>query len=194
MLRCRGLRARPRDFWAILQETGADFAMGSELLGGFRRELFAIGSADLGKRRRVAVFQADSACETTQKFAGDLGNRIALLPQLAYWIRVSFYRLVHEVSGRQMSRALLWAISSVRQVRAVLKPSLRAGRLASVRVCHWSGAAVAATGFGRRRTAARRAYSLPRRGSTRTSAKQSESSRRLQFPAVCRKGSTVDVG
>lgn len=25
----------PRDFWALLQEMGPDFAMGPELLGGF---------------------------------------------------------------------------------------------------------------------------------------------------------------
>ena len=28
--------AAPRGFWALLQEMGADFAMGSGLLGGFR--------------------------------------------------------------------------------------------------------------------------------------------------------------
>ena len=48
---------------------GADFAMGPGLLCGFRRGLFAVGLADLGKRRRWVAFRADSACETAQKFA-----------------------------------------------------------------------------------------------------------------------------
>lgn len=48
---------------------GADFAMGSGLLRGFRRESFVVSFSDLGKRRRIAVFRADSACETAQKFA-----------------------------------------------------------------------------------------------------------------------------
>ena len=43
------------------------FRHGSGLLGGIRRGLFAAGLADLGKRRRVAVFRAGSACETAQK-------------------------------------------------------------------------------------------------------------------------------
>ena len=68
--------APPRGFWVVSQEMGADFAMGPGLLCGFWRELFAVGSADLGKRRRVAVFQAGSACETAQKFASDFGDRI----------------------------------------------------------------------------------------------------------------------
>ena len=38
----------PRDFWAVLQETGAGFA-------------------DLGKRWRRAAFRAYSACKTAQK-------------------------------------------------------------------------------------------------------------------------------
>lgn len=46
---------------------GADFAMSPGLLCGFRRGLFAVGSADLGKRRRWVAFRADSACETAQK-------------------------------------------------------------------------------------------------------------------------------
>lgn len=58
--------SRPCDFWMVLRETGADFAMGPGLLCGFRRELFAVGSADLGKRWRVAAFRADSPCETVQ--------------------------------------------------------------------------------------------------------------------------------
>ena len=48
---------------------GRRFRHGSGLLCGFRRELFAVGSVDLGKRRRVMAFRADSACETAQKFA-----------------------------------------------------------------------------------------------------------------------------
>ena len=43
------------------------FRHGPGLLCGFRRGLFAVGLADLGKRRRVAVFRAGSACETAQK-------------------------------------------------------------------------------------------------------------------------------
>ena len=35
----------------------------------FSAGLFAVGSADLGKRRRWVAFQADSTCETAQKFA-----------------------------------------------------------------------------------------------------------------------------
>ena len=48
---------------------GRRFRHGPGLLYGFRRGLFAVGSADLGKRRRRAAFRADSACETAQKFA-----------------------------------------------------------------------------------------------------------------------------
>lgn len=48
---------------------GVDFAMGPGLLCGFRRGLFAVSSADLGKCRRRAAFRADSACKTAQKFA-----------------------------------------------------------------------------------------------------------------------------
>ena len=66
----------PRDFWALLQEMGPDFAMGPGLLGGFPRALSAVGFADLGKRWRRAAFRAYSACETAQKFAGDFGDRI----------------------------------------------------------------------------------------------------------------------
>ena len=46
---------------------GRRFRHGPGLLCGFRRGLFAVGLADLGKRRRVAVFRAGSACETAQK-------------------------------------------------------------------------------------------------------------------------------
>lgn len=62
-------QARPCDFWAVSQEMGADFAMGLGLLGGCRRESFAVELADLGKRRRIVAFRAGSACETAQKFA-----------------------------------------------------------------------------------------------------------------------------
>ncbi len=61
------LWSRPCDFWAVLQETGADFAMGPGLLCGFRRGPFAVGFSDLGKCRRWVAFRADSACETAQK-------------------------------------------------------------------------------------------------------------------------------
>lgn len=57
----------PCGFWTVLQETGADFAMGPGLLDGFRRVLSAIGFVDLGKRWRRAAFRVGSACETAQK-------------------------------------------------------------------------------------------------------------------------------
>ncbi len=47
--------------------SGRRFRHGSGLLCGFRRGSFAVGSADLGKRRRRAAFRADLACETAQK-------------------------------------------------------------------------------------------------------------------------------
>lgn len=59
--------SRPCDFWMVLQETGADFAMGPGFLCGFRRGSFAASFSDLGKRRRCVAFRADSACETAQK-------------------------------------------------------------------------------------------------------------------------------
>lgn len=68
-------RLRPRGFWAVSQEMGADFAMGPELLCGFRRELFTVSFSDLGKRRRIAVFRADSACETAQKLQVGFASR-----------------------------------------------------------------------------------------------------------------------
>lgn len=61
--------APPRGFWVVSQEMGADFAMGPWLLCGFRRGLFAVGSADLGKRWRWMAIRADSTCETAQKLA-----------------------------------------------------------------------------------------------------------------------------
>lgn len=57
----------PPDFWAVLQEMGADFAMGSGLLGGSLRALCGSGSADLGKRWCPEVFRVESACKTAQK-------------------------------------------------------------------------------------------------------------------------------
>lgn len=42
-------------------------AAGPGLLCGFRRRLFIVEIADLGKRRRCTAFRADSACETAQK-------------------------------------------------------------------------------------------------------------------------------
>ena len=68
-------RSRPCGFWAVSQEMGPDFAMGPGLLCGFWRELFAVGSADLGKRRRVAAFRADSACGTAQKLQAGFAGR-----------------------------------------------------------------------------------------------------------------------
>ena len=47
--------------------SGRRFRHESGLLCGFRRGSFAVGSADLGKRRRRAAFRADLACETAQK-------------------------------------------------------------------------------------------------------------------------------
>ena len=60
-------RSRPRGFWTVSQEMGADFAIGPGLLGGFRRGSFAVSFSDLGKRRRVVAFRAGSPCETVQK-------------------------------------------------------------------------------------------------------------------------------
>ena len=65
-------RARPRGLWTVSQETGADFAMSPWLLCGFQRGLFAVGFADLGKRRRCTALRADSACETAQKLQAGL--------------------------------------------------------------------------------------------------------------------------
>lgn len=59
--------AAPRGFWALLQEMGADFAMGSGLLGGFRGALRGIDSDDLGKRWSCVAFQAESTCKTAQR-------------------------------------------------------------------------------------------------------------------------------
>ena len=79
--RCFGLRSHRR--WRLLRAllavapprllggfagNGRRFRHGPGLLHGFRRGLFAVGSADLGKCRRRAAFRADSACKTAQKF------------------------------------------------------------------------------------------------------------------------------
>ena len=87
---CRALARglAPRDFWTVLQEKGADFAMGPGLLGGFRRELFAVSFSDLGKRRRWVAFRADSPCETAQKFADGvrLRRRWRILTCVSVWL------------------------------------------------------------------------------------------------------------
>lgn len=57
--------SRPCGFWAVLQEKGADFAMGPGLLGGFRRELFAVSFSDLG--------ETPACCGVSGRFA--LRNR-----------------------------------------------------------------------------------------------------------------------
>lgn len=57
----------PLGFWALLQEMGADFAMGPELLGGFPQVLCESDFADLGKRWRSEAFRAEFACKTAQK-------------------------------------------------------------------------------------------------------------------------------
>lgn len=77
--RTHGCACRPRlllgpcDFWAVLQKMGHDFDMGSGLLCGFLRVLFASDIADLGKRWRCAAFWAESACKTAQKLR--MGHR-----------------------------------------------------------------------------------------------------------------------
>ena len=47
--------------------SGRRFRHGSGLLCGFRRGSFAVGFADLGKRRRIVAFRVGSACETAQE-------------------------------------------------------------------------------------------------------------------------------
>ena len=64
----------PCDFWTVLQETGADFAMDPGLLDGFRRVLSAVGFVDLGNRWRRAAFRVGSACETAQKLQTGLAS------------------------------------------------------------------------------------------------------------------------
>ena len=68
-------RSRPRGFWAVSQEMGADFAMSLDFCAVFDGGLFAAGSADLGKCRRRAAFRADSACETAQKLQVGFASR-----------------------------------------------------------------------------------------------------------------------
>ena len=80
-LRCRELRsrrhlwlprlrprARPPRVLGSFAGNGRRFRHGSLASVRFSAGLFAVGSADLGKRRRWAAFRADSACETAQKF------------------------------------------------------------------------------------------------------------------------------
>lgn len=69
--------SRPRGFWAVSQEMGADFAMGPGFLCDFWRELFAVSFSDLGKCRRWVAFRADSPCETAQK--SQVGLKVAHL-------------------------------------------------------------------------------------------------------------------
>ena len=61
---------------------GAVFAMGSGLLGGFRRALHGIDSDDLGKRWSCVAFRAESTCKTAQKLrAGSAGFAL-----IAFWL------------------------------------------------------------------------------------------------------------
>ena len=59
--------SRPLRILGGFAGNGRRFSHGPGLLCGFRRGSFAVGSADLGKRRRRAAFRAESACETAQK-------------------------------------------------------------------------------------------------------------------------------
>lgn len=71
----------PRDFWALLQENGPDFAMGSGLLRGFPRMLCESDSADLVKRCPYVAFLAKFACKTAQKLrAAFAGRKGAFVP------------------------------------------------------------------------------------------------------------------
>lgn len=59
---------------------GRRFRHSSGLLFGFRRGLFAVGFADLGKRRRIVAFRAGSACETARSCKwGSLALKVAHL-------------------------------------------------------------------------------------------------------------------
>lgn len=76
------LRVPPPDFWGLLQEMGADFAMVSGLLGGFRGALRGIDSDDLGKRWSCVAFRAESTYKTAQKLrAGSAGFAL-----IAFWL------------------------------------------------------------------------------------------------------------
>lgn len=61
---------------------GADFAMVSGLLGGFRGALRGIDSDDLGKRWSCVAFRAESTYKTAQKLrAGSAGFAL-----IAFWL------------------------------------------------------------------------------------------------------------
>lgn len=72
----------PCGFWAVSQEMGADFAMGSGLLGGFRGALCSSDSADLGKRWSCIAILAEFACKTAQK----LRTGSAEFALTAFWL------------------------------------------------------------------------------------------------------------
>ncbi len=79
----------PRDFWALLQEKGPDFDMGSGLLGDFPWVLRSSDFADLGKRCRYVAFLAEFACKTAQKLrAAFAGRKGAFMPDE----RISVFR------------------------------------------------------------------------------------------------------
>ena len=71
----------------LSQSTAPHFSMSKKwgavhswLLRGFRRELFVVEIADLGKRWRWVAFRADSACKTAQTLqTGSLGLKMACL-------------------------------------------------------------------------------------------------------------------
>ena len=65
-------RSRPPRLLDGFAGNGRRFRHGSGLLCGFLRQLFAVDSADLGKRRRCTAFRAGSACETAQKLQARL--------------------------------------------------------------------------------------------------------------------------
>lgn len=113
-------QARLCDFWAVSQETGADFAMGPGLLGGCRWESFAVELADLGKYRRMVVFRAGSAwfglrnrpevCSSQAEFAGSSGTggrckACWLHRRLSDWrsrsVAAKLWRADDEVDARQ---------------------------------------------------------------------------------------------
>ena len=54
---------------------GRGFRQGSWTSVRFSAGLFAVGSTDLGKRRRWVAFRADSACETAQKLQVGFASR-----------------------------------------------------------------------------------------------------------------------
>lgn len=58
--------AAPRDFWALLQKMGADFAMGLNFWA-LLQVLCGSDFTDLGKRWRWAVSRDKFACKIAQK-------------------------------------------------------------------------------------------------------------------------------